>query len=602
MFFVSAFDGCLHEFKSNDRLLPFTGSTARFDIVAVGTVSKTCPGPTLCRPGTCATGEVCKDESGQVQCVATSPSLGLGLILVIVFFIILLIAIVISVIVLRYRRQNKPQTDVTTSDLSLVMGAGDKRNVSGNSNPSFTQDSGFNENGTALPDEYIRQHIATELATMKYSEREVAPRQARPDVIEPDLMNTSGLSHMEDGTVIIENGEMLGLDDMPEHYDLENASSIAPSDIDIVKHYKNYRKHQGLPPYLPAHFHHQHNNHHHQHHRHNVLQNRAIRESPLSVSRQQSPNILLADSPALKSTPVRQSPMSFGGSSNRPSPLPVSLAQRQSPLNQLSRQQPRTAPSPLSLPMNMPSSPVIMLNGQPQQQQQQQQQTAKDKQRRRQRNKLKTRGLTVDEINRLNARPRVASPVSTIDGVSSTDGGDHPPLYKDIYSPPGALLEPPPDSSSDEGSNDSFTCSEFEYDNDKVRNDQVQRFPQLPEVDNENDSAPESNRSYSDSRRSGSVSTFFASDDEVPKRRRDNHKPINGFNWDYLLNWGPNFEKLVGVFEDIAELPDSEVVMSPRSTPRPVSRPPTASPTRAPVVSPLHPRSPHPQILTEEYV
>lgn len=26
--------------------------------------------------------------------------------------------------------------------------------------------------------------------------------------------------------------------EMPEHYDLENASSIAPSDIDIVYHYK----------------------------------------------------------------------------------------------------------------------------------------------------------------------------------------------------------------------------------------------------------------------------------------------------------------------------------------------------------------------------
>jgi protocadherin Fat 4 len=27
--------------------------------------------------------------------------------------------------------------------------------------------------------------------------------------------------------------------------------------------------------------------------------------------------------------------------------------------------------------------------------------------------------------------------------------------------------------------------------------------------------------------------------------------------WDYLLNWGPNFESLMGVFKDIAELPDS---------------------------------------------
>ncbi len=30
--------------------------------------------------------------------------------------------------------------------------------------------------------------------------------------------------------------------DEAEHYDLENASSIAPSDIDIVYHYKGYRR------------------------------------------------------------------------------------------------------------------------------------------------------------------------------------------------------------------------------------------------------------------------------------------------------------------------------------------------------------------------
>ena len=30
--------------------------------------------------------------------------------------------------------------------------------------------------------------------------------------------------------------------DGPEHYDLENASSIAPSDIDVIYHYKGYRE------------------------------------------------------------------------------------------------------------------------------------------------------------------------------------------------------------------------------------------------------------------------------------------------------------------------------------------------------------------------
>lgn len=54
--------------------------------------------------------------------------------------------------------------------------------------------------------------------------------------------------------------------DYPEHYDLENASSIAPSDIDIVYHYKGYRDGGGgprkykaqPPPSIASYTHHKH--------------------------------------------------------------------------------------------------------------------------------------------------------------------------------------------------------------------------------------------------------------------------------------------------------------------------------------------------------
>lgn len=51
--------------------------------------------------------------------------------------------------------------------------------------------------------------------------------------------------------------------EMPEHYDLENASSIAPSDIDIVYHYKGFRegggvrKYKATPPNVAG-YHHKH--------------------------------------------------------------------------------------------------------------------------------------------------------------------------------------------------------------------------------------------------------------------------------------------------------------------------------------------------------
>jgi len=45
----------------------------------------------------------------------------------------------------------------------------------------------------------------------------------------------------------------------------------------------------------------------------------------------------------------------------------------------------------------------------------------------------------------------------------------------------------------------------------------------------------------------------------------------DALSWDYLLNWGPNFESLVGVFIDIAELPDStsRVPRLPANIPKP---------------------------------
>jgi protocadherin Fat 4 len=65
----------------------------------------------------------------------------------------------------------------------------------------------------------------------------------------------------------------------------------------------------------------------------------------------------------------------------------------------------------------------------------------------------------------------------------------------------------------------------------------------------------------------GSLSTLVASDDDLSSAYNNpNGTPgppgtcppgTNGAGWDYFLNWGPNFDNLVGVFKDIAALPDS---------------------------------------------
>jgi protocadherin Fat 4 len=61
----------------------------------------------------------------------------------------------------------------------------------------------------------------------------------------------------------------------------------------------------------------------------------------------------------------------------------------------------------------------------------------------------------------------------------------------------------------------------------------------------------------------GSLSTLVASDDDISTHMYRQHPngttspSTSTLGWDYLLNWGPNFESLIGVFKDIAELPDT---------------------------------------------
>ena len=92
------------------------------------------------------------------------------------------------------------------------------------------------------------------LATKSYEEGR-GPRQKKltstpqkPDVIERELVNQSplggefsrhrGAADLPDYSASMVMQEP---DTAPEHYDIDNASSIAPSDIDVIYHYKGYR-------------------------------------------------------------------------------------------------------------------------------------------------------------------------------------------------------------------------------------------------------------------------------------------------------------------------------------------------------------------------
>lgn len=569
-FFFPGFTGCIEEFLMDGELLPFSGQTDRFTIEVNGesqSSDNSCP----------VAG--CTDSS---VCAATKENpggLNIGIIIVIVFFAVLIIVIIIVFVV--FRRRGMLCWKSKLSDDGRLKQNGTTGVKHGNdTGGNRSQDSGYSGDNNELTDEaIIRNHISEEL-TLTQSRKRGADNSdlPRPDIIGSDGRATMPLPlEIDDGTVIIENGDLSHIppagEDIPEHYDLENASSIAPSDIDVVTHYKGFRDGKvhkyKTNPHVP-------NYHKHQQPKYPS----GARSSPMahSVGGQSRGSPGFPNHPAvgiLGSSSARNSPLAMNNLA-RSSPAPQSA--RTTPLNPLSRPNIASSPPSRSTPLSagrrtdsehsISSSSTGHHRPKGPGSRSRPGSKSSDPYRPYPSKPPPFKGLTVEEVDRLNARPRGNSPVSMLDAVSSTSDDNVMFKMKGPHQPPPqcALLEPP-DSTTDESANDSFTCSEFEYDNDKVRNDfdpGMMIFSKLTEVENENDDySPGSRGLGEDGRdsRGDSYSTLPSSEED----RFRPQKPLNGtFNWDYLLNWGPSFEKLVGVFKDIALLPDAESASEPQ--------------------------------------
>nr|CAD7201667.1 unnamed protein product [Timema douglasi] len=599
------FEGCLANLTVNHEVQPFNGSGTIFSQTTQhGKVVQGCQ-------GSLGLGEV---ESGALRKV--------GIMLVIVFFVCLLIGLLI-IAVFRLRKQSKEKKAGHTKQnggATLVTGGGlASSGIEGgvlgrNLHSGEGVNVGFHpDNGDVMRGVTAGHHlVGPELISKKYKEREIVssePRPQRPDIIEREVVNKS-IPMREDQPPPLPppNPPPPGTNDLdiPEHYDLENASSIAPSDIDIVFHYKGYReganvrKYKAAPPHLPppsSGYHHKHQptatQSQHRHSPHGYSPRTVVPPPP--VSRVDSPpsaaNTQSSNNPKLalqhQSTPLaRLSPSSELSSQQAPriltlqdisgKPLQSALLATTSSSggkDALHSNSERSLNSPVMSQLSGQSSSAGRKTpGDP---------------------TTTSMGLTAEEIDRLNSRPRTSSLVSTLDAVSSSSeaprargrllepGGVataslhhlHHGGVNGVVDLPDTHLDNNSSTTTDESGNDSFTCSEFEYDNDKrgdetvvgttgnTNNNNNNNKPPLPPVPVAYDGFDSSFR--------GSFSTLVASDDDLsthmgaPMYRPHNGSPSStaALGWDYLLNWGPNFESLVGVFKDIAELPDS---VSPR--------------------------------------
>ena len=341
----------------------------------------------------------------------------------------------------------------------------------------------------------------------------------RPDIIDREILNKnylireelhlptlSTMSHQNDAphsTTDINS-------EIPEHYDLENASSIAPSDIDIVYHYKGYRESNDLKKYCsstPTSANNNQNgynkhitpNHRHQTSRlsNNTSRNHQItplaRLSPSSELSSQQPRILTLHDISGKL-------------------LPNGLLSSKNNTNKGHNNDRTLNMSPLSINNNTTGSgPGSSLKLSP------------------------TNGTTTTPVNHVHER--TSSLVSTLDAVSSSS--DHEGHNKSSHLTNRHIIRPRPhhhhhhqmpikNPTDDESGNESFTYSEIEFD------------------ENNCDEKSRNRTSFN-----GSMSTLVASDDDgehlydqaiVPEKNNDRNSPsIATLGWEYLLNWGQNY-------------------------------------------------------------
>lgn len=595
------FTGCIANFTVNNEMQPLNGSGSIFPEVRLhGRVESGCSG-------------VIGMDAAQV-----ADPLSIGITLVIVFFVILVVAILGSYVIYRFRGKQEKIGSLSCGVPGFKLKHPGGVMVGAPSVPPTQIDHVLARNlhpsevpsppvGTA---EHLRPPVGAhhlvgpELLTKKFKDRsELTPasecpqpqqRPQRPDIIEREVVGKSPLIRDEHRLPIpplhplpLDHASSVDMgSEYPEHYDLENASSIAPSDIDIVFHYKGYReaggmrKYKATAPPVSAYTHHKHQSAaSQQQHRHGApfgprSQGNQPPPPPTNSSRthQSTPLARLSPSSELSSQQPRILTLhDISGKPLQSALLATTSSSGGVGKDVLHSNSERSLNSPVMSQLSgQGSSASRQKPGVPQQAPPQ-----------------TSMGLTAEEIERLNARPRTCSLVSTLDAVSSSSEAPRVPSSALHMSLGGGMHNTDVDAhsstSTDESGNDSFTCSEIEYDNNSLsgdgkysttkslldgrspvaralnseasRNPSVIKTPPIP---------PHAYDGFESSFH-GSLSTLVASDDDIANHLSGIYRKANGaaspsattLGWEYLLNWGPSYENLMGVFKDIAELPDT---------------------------------------------
>lgn len=595
---IQGFAGCLDGFEMNGEALPLDGDTARFEAVPSAN-GDGCSAASLCAVDPCNQGETCvptddyyvcvpftcsqdicqnggscSDNAGMVMCECSSgfsgtyceteaePIKGGGInvvwIIVPIIIVLLVVVCVLAAVYCLRRRSVNLKNKQAGQDPSLR-------------DPKISA-LGAAENQGFLGDTF---DDATMIGTDGKVNMSGLMQRQTPDIIEQNMGLQINNSNPSSNSLMMENdtGEHVNIEmeirsrhviDEAEHYDLENASSIAASDMDVAYHYKHYhdrdrnrrrKKHRpNQNPMLAR------------------IQASPARLSPVSMGSRHSPNPmvdqlvhstpldsqnpLLRVSPGLHSNYSTKDTMRIGSVPNSGRATPARNIG--SPVNS-----DRSYQSELRSQAHRSDVSSLRSGGKPSRVTTPLSHEGKSRSRSKGRTSKSPLvvGLTAEEVAQLNtARPDLmtGSQASTMDDLSSNGSRGHHPHHDD-HTPvdPSRLLEPP-DSTSDD-TNDSFTCSEMESEFSKRRDytsTESAILSRLHEIEHAEDSVlPHVNGALKQKRldsRGNSLSTLHTSEEE--NANPQNEKTDHDVTLERLLGWGPRFDNLVEVFKDIAQL------------------------------------------------
>ena len=130
--------------------------------------------------------------------------------------------------------------------------------------------------------------------------------------------------------------------------------------------------------------------------------------------------------------------------------------------------------------------------------------------------------------------------------------------FNDLLETNTEMLQEDNSSSDSPSENDSFTCSEYDCENSPYENGNGAKASMM-ETSGLGNSSGMVFRALNNTPGQGSLTTLNISDEELSGFA----SPSGPTSWESLLNWSPNFNSFLGVFKDIAELPDLDSDVRP---------------------------------------